>query len=93
MTEHILVPLCSNKRVDVREASKQMGTNIWQYSRNGSPAQRWYLIPAERGYFYIVSACNNLCADVESANSRSGTNIRCWEPNGTNAQKFKFVKA
>ena len=60
--------------------------------KNGSSAQKWYLVPVGKGYFYINPACNNLCADVDSANSKSGTNIRCWDPNGSKAQKFKFIK-
>ncbi|MBO6126641.1 MAG: RICIN domain-containing protein [Clostridia bacterium] len=87
--------LCSDKMLDVKDASQKIGTNIQQYKNNGNQAQYWYIIPDFRhdGSFKIISVCNLLAMDVENAKNKNGTNIRCWEINNSKAQKFKFEKA
>ena len=86
--------LCSDKMLDVKDASDKLGTNIQQYKNNGNQAQYWYIIPDFRhdGSFKIISVCNLLAIDVAGAKTKNGTNIRCWEINNTKAQKFKFIK-
>ena len=87
--------LCSDKMLDVKDASQKIGTNIQQYQNNYNQAQYWYIIPDFRrdDSFKIISVCNLLAMDVENARNKDGTNIRCWEINNTKAQKFKFEKA
>ena len=78
--------------MDVPGKSKKMGVNIWQYDRNDSSAQKWYIIPCGNGYYKIISQCNFLAMDIAGGNTAKGTNIQCWKLNGAKAQKFKFVK-
>lgn len=85
---YTISPLCSGKNLGVRGTN----ANILQCNKNNNKTQKWHLISAGRGYFYISSNSNSLFADVSISNTRNGTNVRCWEPNGTNAQKFRFIR-
>ena len=43
----------SGKALDVAGASTSVGTNVWQYSKNNSNAQKWRFIDAGNGYYYM----------------------------------------
>ena len=73
-------------------ASKELGTNIKQYKKNGNQAQYWYIIPCDDGNFNIISVCNLLAMDVSGGKTENGTNIQCWKINNSKAQKFKFIE-
>ena len=91
--------MCSGKFIDVSESGFDVsesggnnGTNIWQYSGNGTDAQKWFIIPDGEGYYCLVSRCNNLCMDVCGAKAINGTNIHCWDMHGGDNQRFKIEK-
>ena len=87
-----LVSCKSGKAIDVEGGYKNAGTNVWQYTRNQTAAQKWIIEDAKDGYVYIKSKCNDLYMDVQYGEKKNGTNIQVYTGNGTTAQKFKFVK-
>lgn len=87
-----LVSCKSGRAIDVEGGYKKVGTNVWQYTRNQTVAQKWIIEDAKDGYVYIKSKCNDLYMDVQYGEKKNGTNIQVYTGNGTTAQKFKFVK-
>ena len=84
--------MCSGKFIEVAASGKKKGTNIWQYSSNGTDAQKWFIVPDGEGYYCLVSKCNNLCMDDSSARAKNGANIHCWSIHGGDNQRFKLEK-
>ena len=82
----------SNKVLDVAGGGVRNGTNVQQFTSNGSLAQQWVLQDAGNGYFYVMSKCNGLYLDVNNGKAEDGTNIQVYQGNRTTAQKFKFTK-
>lgn len=80
----------SGKCLDVSGDGKTDGTNVWQYQRNHSMAQRWALQEAGDGYYYIVALNSNLYLDIAAGRAVNGTNVQVYEGNESNAQKFRF---
>ena len=80
----------SGKVLDVTGAGTASGTNVQQYTYNGTDAQLWFLEDAGDGYYYIISKCNGLYLDVSGGGTADGTNIQVYTKNGTTAQKFSF---
>ena len=79
--------------LDVANAGKTAGTNVWQCYRNNSDAQKWIIQESEvEGYYYIISKCNGLYLDVANGKAANGTNIAVCYGNNSKAQKFKFVE-
>ena len=81
----------SEKVIDVDGGGRISGTNVWQWEKNDTDPQKWYIKDAGDGYFYIISKCNNLYLDVAGASTANGANIHVWVENGSTAQKFKFL--
>ena len=52
------------KAIDVASGSQKAYTNVAQYDRNNTDAQKWIIKSAGDGYYYIISKCNNLALDV-----------------------------
>ena len=85
----------SKKSLDVASQGKSNGTNVWQYSYNGTDAQKWYIKSVGNGLYEVISKCNNLALDIAGgqANIKSGSNVQMYTQNHTAAQRFKFEKA
>ena len=84
--------MCSGNLIDVPRASKEKGTQLWQYSNNNSDAQKWYIIPDKNGSYRIISKCNGMNMDIRKAKTKNGTEVQCYGSNGTDAQNFIFQK-
>ena len=82
----------SLKALDVAGDGKTDGSNVGQYERNSSEAQKWALKDAGNGYFYIIAVHSGLYLDIAGASTACGTNIQVFTGNGSRAQKFKFTK-
>ncbi|MGN0484937.1 MAG: RICIN domain-containing protein, partial [Lachnospiraceae bacterium] len=84
----------SNLYLDVTNGSGDNGTNIRQWSYNGSQAQQFKLVSAGGGYYYIFTGASgfNSCVDVENGKADNGTNIMEWEYWGGEMQKYKLEK-
>lgn len=89
---YTISPVCSGKCLEAKRIFKSERYNVMQFRNSGTKTQKWYLIPAGNGMFYISSVDNDLFVDVSLSNTKNGTNVQCWGPNGTAAQKFRFIK-
>ena len=83
--------------LDVCNAGSFDGANIWVYSDNGTPAQRWKLVSAPENqstYFNMVpnSSEQGLAADITNADTKPGTNVQLWTANATKAQQWAVRK-
>ena len=79
--------------LDVYNGTAKNGTQIQVWEKNGSKAQKFYLIPNGNDRFEIHSAINqNFCIDVNGCKKDNGTKIQLWEKNSSQAQLFTFVE-
>ncbi len=85
----------SGKVLDVSGANFTSGSNIHQYTANGTKAQKWTFRRTgdKDGSFYIVSADNNLVLDITGARFVTGSNIWLYSKNNTAAQKYSLAKS
>ena len=82
----------SGKSLDVAGAGTTNGTNVQQYTSNGTDAQRWIIRENTDGTYSIQSKANGLYIDVYGGLIRNGSNIQMYEGNGSATQKFVFEK-
>ena len=78
--------------MDVNGESPTDKRNVWQYTPNGSDAQKWKFEDAGDGYVYIKSALMYyMDVDTYQRDLKDGTNIWVYPYNGSTAQKFKLI--
>ena len=82
--------LHSGKFLDVANAGKEAGTNVWQCWKNGSDAQKWTIKDVGDGYYSLISKCNGLYLDVANGATADCTNIQVCYGNNSKAQMFKL---
>lgn len=80
----------SGKYLDVCGNGKEDGTNVAQYQKNNTIAQRWVIQIADNDSYYIMALNSNLYMDVCLGQAYNGSNIQIYEGNESNAQKFYF---
>lgn len=84
----------SGKVLDVAGASKSSGTNVQQYTPNGTAAQKWRVVDNGDGTFTLESALGEgFVLDIAGAQDANGANVQIWSSNGSDAQRFVFVSA
>nr|WP_314459794.1 RICIN domain-containing protein [uncultured Clostridium sp.] len=85
----------SNLYLDVENGHTEDGSNIRQFGYNGSSAQKFKLVSAGNGYYYLMTGASGYksCVDVENGDPSDGTNVMQWTYWGGDMQKFKFVPA
>jgi lipoprotein-anchoring transpeptidase ErfK/SrfK len=87
----------SGKPLDVPGASTAIGTRVWQYSSNGTNAQKWIITedPLRPGAYILTSALSSpsqkLVLDISGARNVDGNNVTIYTANGTAAQSFVFL--
>ena len=85
----------SGKALDCVAGGVESGTNVQQYSPNGTGAQQWFLRPVTSSsgetYFQIVNVRSGLVLDVWGGNAQAGANVQIYTANGTAAQHW-FLK-
>lgn len=85
----------SGKALDCVAGGTESGTNVQQYSQNGTGAQQWFLRSATdasgKTYYQIVNVRSGLALDVLGGSSQAGANVQIYSPNGTAAQHW-FLK-
>ena len=82
----------SGKYLDVTYGSADNGVNIQQWESNGAAAQKFKLVSAGNGYYYLYTGASGYTkvVDVEGKKSANGTNILQYSFNGANNQQFKL---
>jgi hypothetical protein len=80
----------SGKCLDIAAAGTANGTNIQQWTCNGTPAQRFELQKLTANSYRLVDALARKCVDVNRSGAVDGTNIQLWACNGSGAQSFRI---
>ena len=81
----------TNYAIDVNAASQADKANVQLYVRNGTGAQKFWVIPL--GYdnqYYIMNRTSGKYLDVDGNNTEDKTNIHQYTGNGTSAQRFRI---
>lgn len=84
----------SGKYLDTKDGDVT-GSNIQQYSFNGSDDQKWRVENAGEGYIKLISQAGSQwrAVDVFNTLNEDGTNIQLYPDLGHEAQKFKLKPA
>lgn len=80
----------SGKVLDISNASMASGTNVQQYTWNGSNAQLWKFVDAGNGSYYIQSKLGTVL-DIQGGKIVSKANVQAYNSNGSEAQKWKLA--
>ena len=67
------------------------GTDIVQWTCDGSPSQVFRIEAAFGGAFTILHDASSACTDVEDSGIADGTNVALWHCNSTGAQRFAIA--
>lgn len=90
---YTITSVSSGKALEVAGAGKVAGTNVQQYTANGTDAQKWVIkYNTDDETYTLISKCNEMSMDVYSGEAKNGGNIQVFTNNNTNAQKFKIQK-
>lgn len=89
----MIVSRATSKCIDVEKALRNDGTNIRQWTCNGTPAQLWDFIEVARGETVIVSRASGKVMDVVGAQATNGSNIAQYTWNGGNNQRWRVEQA
>jgi beta-glucanase (GH16 family) len=78
----------SGSCMDARSGGTADGTQIQEWSCNGTGAQSFELEDTGSGSFYILNTLANKCVDIAAAGTADGTKIQLWDCNQSDAQIF-----
>ncbi len=78
----------SGSCLDAQGSGSANGTQIQEWSCNGTGAQSYRLDDAGNGAFTIVNTQSNKCVDVQARGTANGTKIQLFDCNQTPAQTF-----
>ena len=84
--------LDENYVLDIANASQESKANLQLYRRNGTGAQKFWVIPL--GYdnqYYIMNRTSGKYLDVDNNYTDDRTNIRQYSGNGTSAQRYRII--
>jgi hypothetical protein len=79
----------SGKCMDVDARGTANGTNIQQYTCNGTGAQAFVVRTQSDGSINLVNVNSGKCVDATRSGLADGTNIQLYACNGTAAQRFQ----
>lgn len=85
---YTLVRKTAKKCVDIAGGSTANGTQIQQWTCNGSGAQSFVPQDAGGGKVKLVSPASSKCLDISASGTADGTKVQLWTCNGTAAQSF-----
>ena len=83
----------SGKVLDAAEAGTADGTNVQQYTYNGSDAQLWKLEENGDGSYRIINKNSGLSLDLSAGVVTNGQNIHLYSANDSAAQKWYIIPA
>lgn len=84
--------------VDIANADKTNGTNVWLWTANNTSAQNFKLDSLGNGFYRIIASTGTaadgtpMVLDVYDASSEQGTNVHIWKWNGTIAQQWLLLQ-
>ena len=77
--------------MDVQNAVAASGTNVMQYQSHSGKNQRWSILDAGGGYYYIKSNLGDFYLEVAESSTANRTNVQIASFTGNNNQKWKFT--
>ncbi|WP_160316123.1 RICIN domain-containing protein [Acetobacterium bakii] len=81
----------SGKYLDVTGGIDANGTNVCQFTFNGSNGQKWKVLDGKQGYIVLQPACaQTRVLDIYGGVDAEGANAAIYEKNGSEAQRFKL---
>ncbi len=89
----MIVSKVSSKCIDIEKGSRDDGTNIRQWTCNGTGAQLWDFIEVGRGDVAIVSRGTGKVMDLVGSQSTNGANIAQYTWNGGPNQRWRIEQA
>ena len=79
--------------IDVQYGIVKNCNQIQIYQRNGTDAQKFFIMYEQDGWFSLHSSLNrSYCIDINGGCPDNFTKIQLYIYNGSNAQKFKFIE-
>ena len=88
--EYKITAKCSNKCLDVPDASTENSKIIQQYTDNNTISQRWILTDMGDGYYKIVARCSNKCLDDNLGYLNAGNKMIQYDDNGSYSQRWRI---
>ncbi len=81
----------SGKALDVENGDLANGTNILQYTYNGTTNQKWYIEKQTNGYYIIKNEATGKVVTVEEFSTENGGNVHQWEYVGNTNQEWEIA--
>ena len=79
--------------VDVAGGISENGTNVWQYSYNGTGTQLWKFLDAGDGTMWIESKVKpDLVIDARTSQAGNGGNVQVWARQNVAWHKWKLIE-
>ena len=80
--------------LDVANGSSANNANVQQWTYNGCDAQKFKLVSAGDGYYYLYTGASGYSkvVDVAGKSKADGANVLQYTYKGTSNQKFKVVE-
>ena len=83
----------SSLMLDVEGGSTASGTNVQQYERNNTAAQKWKLVRSgDNGFYYIKSSLGGLCLEVAGDSAVEGANVCVSSSTYKPSQKWRLTR-
>lgn len=89
--DYVIRSVATGKCLDVPSSSTANGTNLQQWTCNGTNAQKFHISPTSDGYFKIINVNSNKAVDVRDASTAQNAVIHQWDYVGGGNQQWKFV--
>jgi len=65
---------------------------VWQWSFNGTPAQKWRVEHSHGIYTFIPMHSQNMRLDIRGGVDANGTRMQVWENANHNNQRFRIIQ-
>jgi YVTN family beta-propeller protein len=83
----------SGKVLDVNGGAVADGTNVQQWTDNGSTAQQWIITATTDGYYKLVCKATGKALEVSNNSLADGGNVQQWTYSGANSQQWRIEDA
>ncbi|MBD0258469.1 MAG: RICIN domain-containing protein, partial [Cytophagales bacterium] len=80
----------SGKALDVNANGTTDGTNVQQWTDNGSTAQQWIITATTDGHYRLVGNGSGKALEVSNSSLADGGNVQIWSYVGANTQQWKI---
>ena len=76
--------------LDIKDANRDNGANLIQYTKNNGAWQQWKVTSVGNGYYKITSVMHGKAIDVAEVSAENGANVHIWEYVGGANQNWKI---